>query len=528
MPRAPRLAAPPPEPHGGSHTGPVVWTLGAVLLIGLAVASVLLRTRAMDTSYWIDEGIATGIARYPLTDIPHVLLQDGSPPLYYMLLHIWESWFGTGEFATRSLSLVAATLTIPVAFLFAWRIAGARAAWIAAVLAAGHPFLTYYAQETRMYALVSLEALILAGSLVLVFTQRERRAIPLGILAAASMLYSHNWGIFAVAASFAAAVFVVLIGPKDQRRASVIDGAILYGAVGLLYLPWVPSLLEQARTTGAPWSLTPPVSDILSAIVVPFGYEKTGAILAVIVALAALRLATRGRPGDEPTTRAALLLGLMIVGTGFIAWFASQLSPAWSLRYLAVSVGPALLVAGLVLARIPTVGAAVLCFLALTWASPLQERIRAKSNVAQVAALAAQAGANRPGDVVISPHPEQLPVISHYMGPAPRYATSLGWQSDTRLFDWRNALDRLEAARPGAVWKTMRPSLTPGQDVVLALPILRSANWRAPWTALVRKRSLQWQGILGDDPALARVGELPRYGDRRLPRGLRLIVYRVR
>lgn len=519
---------PPPEKHRGHHTRPVLWALGLFLLIGLSALSVLLRTRAIDTSYWIDEGIATGIARYPLGDIPGVLLLDGSPPLYYMILHVWETWFGTGELGTRSLSLVFATLTIPVSFLYAWRIAGPRAAWVAALLAAGHPFLTYYAQETRMYAFVSLEALILAGALVLVFAQRDRRYIPVAILGGAALLYTHNWGIFAVAASFLAALVAVFTGPRDGRRAAVIDGVIVYGTIGVLYLPWLPSFLKQAGSTGAPWSLKPGFGDLFTAIVVPFGYEITGIVLATITALAAARIATRGRPGDEPTARAAVLLVVMIVFSGGLAWVVSQVSPAWSVRYLAVSVGPVLLLAGLVLARIPTVGAAVLCLLAVTWAQPLEDRIRQKSNTAQVAALAVQAGATRPGDVVISPHPEQLPVIGHYMGAAPRYATSLGWQADTRVFDWRHALDRLQAARPGAVWGSMRQDVTTGQDVVLAVPILRTASWRAPWTELVRTRSLQWQRTLDDDPLLMRVGELPRYGDRPLPRGIRLIIYRHR
>lgn len=524
---APRAPAP-ADRHRPTTTGPVRWGVGLAFLVVLCVLSVLLRTKAFDTSYWIDEGIATGIARYPLRDIPSKLLLDGSPPLYYLMLHVWEGWFGTSEAATRSLSLVFATLTIPVSFLFAWRIAGKRAAWVAALLAAGHPFLTYYAQETRMYALVSLEALILAGALVLLFTQRERRFIPVAIIAGAAMLLTHNWGIFGVAASFVASLVAVFTGPKAERRAGVIDGVIVYGTIGVLYLPWLPSFLKQAATTGAPWSLTPGFGDLFSAVVVPFGYEWTGVFLAAITALAGIRIATRGRPGDEPTVRAAILLVVMIVGAGGLAWVASQLSPAWSLRYLAVSVGPVLLLSGLILARIPTVGAAVLCLLALTWAQTLEERVRQKSNVAQVAALAVQMGATRPGDVVISPHPEQLPVISHYMGPNPRYATSLGWQTDTRIFDWRNGLDRLTAARPHGVWSTMRGDVKSGQNVVLAIPIIRTASWRAPWTSLVRTRSIQWQGVLDEDPELLRMGELPRYGDRPLPRGLRLIVYKHR
>lgn len=527
-PAAPAPAAP-PEPHGGVYRrASTRWALAVVSLLALIGVSVSLRTTAMDTSYWIDEGIATGIARYPLWDIPSQLLLDGSPPLYYMLLHIWESWFGTSELATRSLSLTAAVMTIPVAWVLARAIAGTRAAWIAALLAAGHPFLTYYAQETRMYALVALQALVLAGALVLIFTQRRRRWIPVAVVAGAALVYTHNWGLFALVASFGASILAVFTGPREQWRSSVIDGVIVYGAMAVLYLPWVPSLLKQASSTGAPWSRQPGFTDLFSAIVVPFGYEVTGVVLALITALAAVRIATRRRDGDRPTSRASLLLVAMIVGTACIAWAVSQVSPAWSVRYLAVSVGPAILLAGLVLARVPTVGAAVLCLLVITWAQPLDSRIRAKSNTAQTVALAQQFGAGKAGDVVISPHPEQLPVISHYLGGAPRYATSLGWQSDTRIFDWRHALDRLQRAQAQDVWAGMRGNVKSGQRVLLFVPLLRSANWEAPWTWLVRKRSKDWQRVLDADPELQRLVELPKYTDRQVPRGVRVIIYQHR
>ena len=48
----------------------------------------------------MDEGSPSGIASHPSGDIPGVLEQDGSPPLYYMLLHVWMDVFGRSE--TRS------------------------------------------------------------------------------------------------------------------------------------------------------------------------------------------------------------------------------------------------------------------------------------------------------------------------------------------------------------------------------------------------------------------------------------------
>ncbi len=268
-----------------------------VSLLALIGVSVSLRTTAMDTSYWIDEGIATGIARYPLWDIPSQLLLDGSPPLYYMLLHIWESWFGTSELATRSLSLTAAVMTIPVAWVLARAIAG-NARGVDRGAARGGPSVLDVLRpgdaDVRARGASGVGA---RWRVVLIFTQRRRRWIPVAVVAGAALVYTtHNWGLFALVRALArpswrclrAAGAVAVVG--DRWRDRVRGDAVLY-------LPWVPSLLKQASSTGAPWSRQPGVTDLFLAIVVPFGYEVTGVVLALITALAAVRIATRRRDG---------------------------------------------------------------------------------------------------------------------------------------------------------------------------------------------------------------------------------------
>src|SRR5919107_5926283 len=85
--------------------------------LGLLMAgSLLLRMSGLESGYWIDEGIAVGIASHDFLDIPSTLVQDGSPPLYYLLLHGWMALFGESEAATRALSLIFALLAVPVAF----------------------------------------------------------------------------------------------------------------------------------------------------------------------------------------------------------------------------------------------------------------------------------------------------------------------------------------------------------------------------------------------------------------------------
>ncbi|MEA2479962.1 MAG: mannosyltransferase, partial [Thermoleophilaceae bacterium] len=231
----------------------------AITAMGLGVlglASLYLRTKAIDGAFWIDEGLSVGIARHAFFDIPTVLQQDGSPPLYYMTLHVWMKAFGSTETATHALSVLCAMLSIPAAFWAADRPFGRRAAWFGALIAALVPFLTGHAQETRMYALMPLLSIVATGCFLRAYVLRDRRLVaPFGLTLAA-MLYTHNWALFFGAAAFAAVVWLGWDNPPERRKLAI-DALLGFGLAGLLYLPWVPTLISQAQHTAAPWSNSP-------------------------------------------------------------------------------------------------------------------------------------------------------------------------------------------------------------------------------------------------------------------------------
>src|SRR3954453_14722334 len=204
-------------------------------------ASLLLRTGALSGGHWIDEGISVGIASHPFADIPRVLSQDGNPPLYYLLLHGWMQVTGASEAATRILSLVLAILAAPASFWAGARLFDRRAGALAAAGAAGSPFLTYYAQETRMYSLVVLLSILASASFVLAFVRGERRHVAwLGVWLAL-LLYTHTWGLFLATAMAGAWLVMWRRGQLAAR-----DGLRVAAGVALLYAPWLPFVVFQA------------------------------------------------------------------------------------------------------------------------------------------------------------------------------------------------------------------------------------------------------------------------------------------
>jgi hypothetical protein len=490
--------------------------IGVAFLAGVSLS---LRTTAIHSRYWIDEGLSVGISSHPFFDVPGVLRQDGSPPLYYMLLSLWMDVFGFGEADTHALSVGLSVLLVPLAFMGGRAVFNMRAGWYAALLAAINPFLTYYAQETRMYALVALLSMAVSATFVLSFVQRRRAWLPAFAASLALLMYTHNWGLFLAVGTGAA--FLALLAGDPDRRGLLRDAVFAYGAVAIVYLPWVPSLLFQAKHTGAPWSEAPALHDALGGLTSVLGGAAPAMAFGLVTAsgLAGLMVTPRLR---GPKARAVLALLTMGVVALLLAWAMSQISPAWANRYLSVLIGPLILLGAGGLSRAGNLGIVTVVVLCLLWAHPRTRALEAKSN-AHTASVQVQ-DRLAPGDLVVAVHPEQGPVMHLYLPKGLRWANALGPVADPRVMDWRDALQRLKDAKPTPTADALIRSLKPNQRLLAVFPIIRSAQWGAPWTKLVRTRSGQWQKVLDDDPRIARVLAAPHLNGRR-PKGVRLVLY---
>jgi hypothetical protein len=490
------------------RVGAFVTTAGAALALVLLVGvSLFLRTRAIGVGFWIDEGLTVGIASFPLPEIPGVLRQDGSPPLYYMLLHLWMEAFGRSEEATHALSLLFALLSIPTALWAGWSLFGRRVGWIAALFAALNPFLTIYAQETRMYSLVILLSFVGTGCFVHAFVFRRRRYLPAFAAVLALLLYTHNWAIFFAAGAVAA--LAVVARETQDRRELVRDAALAFGAAGLAYLPWVPTLVYQALHTGAPWSNPPSPLELVGGFSAVLAGQ--GSLVAVVLAggVGLVRV-VEGRPSAERTAILAVLT--LAFGTLLAGWIFSQFTPAWANRYLGVLVGPVVLVVAAGLPRAGRLGLVALALVVLFWSG--YWATDEKSNVAKLERLFGDQV--RAGDVILSTQPEQVPVIAYYFGYEHEYASPLGPFPDPRVMDWRDALSELRAATPETTLEPILAGMDEGERLVLIRPLIRSERpWSAPWTELVRERSFEWSVKLAADERFERTKDyVPPYTER--------------
>jgi len=137
--------------------------------------------RIGEQSLWLDEAFSVWLARHPLQEmLGWVVKIDQHPPLYYTILHFWVSVFGDGASTVRALSALLGTVTIPVIYLIGCRLAdGDRATGLlAATTLALSPFHVRFAQEARMYTLLTLNAALAAYALVRLMSDSPATASP--------------------------------------------------------------------------------------------------------------------------------------------------------------------------------------------------------------------------------------------------------------------------------------------------------------------------------------------------------------
>ena len=506
-------AAPPPaDPLGWGQRARLLGASGAgaaLFVVALTLASLVLRTGQLSFHYWIDETISIGIASHPLSMLPALLRQDGSPPLYYALLHVWIGIFGSREVATHLLSLCFATIAIPVSYLAAGNLFGRRTGVFAAVLAAGLPFLTDYGQETRMYALTALESLVVSLAFVRAFVDRRRRWLPVFSVSLAAMLYTHNWALFFTLAAVLAFAGCAMASPRP-RKALWRDGLLAFGAAALIFLPWLPTLLYQARHTGAPWAVAPVLWSLTQGLYFVAGGRGVAVALALAAGAGLVALRGNGSPrtsaAQSPSERRILVsaasLAVLSFGTLLIAWVYAKATPAWSGRYLAVIVGPLILLFALGLARARGLGVAALVLVCCLWAvNPQPSSPFFKSNVAAVAAtIGERAG---PATLVLATQPEQVPALAYYLPHSDRFASPLGLTSDPGVMDWRNALGRFRHSSVRSVLAPLISGLRPGTRVLLVTPV--SFQPVPEWMVLIHRSSRTWARFLLHDRSLRRI-----------------------
>lgn len=449
----PERGTPAPVPAGERHPGsetPSPWVVaGAGLALAVAVA-LRLWTRS---DLWLDEAQTLDIARLPLSKIGAALREDGSPPLYYLLLHFWVRLVGTSTFAVRALPGLIGIATLPLAWLAGRDLGGRRVAWAATLLTASSPFAIWYSTDNRMYSLLVME--VFAGILLVNSVRRRPRIWNLCALTltTAALAYTHYWSLFLVAT---VAVLLVAASVRPANRFAHLCALAAIVAGCATFLPWLPSFLYQLHHTGTPWT-TPAGLSVFRDTLLQFsggltdegmGFEL---VLALLLLLGVFATHASGRRltldlATNPRTRA---LAAVCVGTLLLAIVGGKLAgTGFQDRYASVVFPPLFLVAAagtLALGSAPVRHALLAGAVALGLFSASYDVSTQRTQAAQIGP-AIRAGAV-PGDVV-GYCPDQLAPDTARLLPSGLVQLTFPRGTGPSMVDWVDYLSAIRQASP--------------------------------------------------------------------------------
>lgn len=129
-------------------------------MIVIIALSFVFRIAYLDTqSLWWDETFSIGLSSVEIPDLLDAALHYRvHPPLYYLLLHFWQS-LGRSPFLVRAPSVFFGVLSVAIIFALGRLLGGNELGSLSAFLFSMAPFHIWYSQETRMYAFNVLLAL---------------------------------------------------------------------------------------------------------------------------------------------------------------------------------------------------------------------------------------------------------------------------------------------------------------------------------------------------------------------------------
>jgi len=224
--------------------------LPTLLLLLILLLALGLRLYGLDAqSLWNDEGTSVALAQRDLGTIARDAGHDIHPPLYYWLLSGWLRLAGTSEAAARSFSALLGVVLVLLTYALGRELMARWAGLAAAFLAAISPFQVYYSQEARMYMLL---AVLAAGAVLALVRLVERESLStflaLVLLEAAGLYTHYSFVTIILILNLAYGLWLVLTWRTGPLRPRVARWALSQVGVVLLYLPWLPTAVQQVTS----------------------------------------------------------------------------------------------------------------------------------------------------------------------------------------------------------------------------------------------------------------------------------------
>ena len=212
------------------------WVMIAIVLLAALVRLPWLATQSI--AY--DESFSLVVALADWPTLIQAILSDGvHPPLFYMIHKGALSLWGTTEFGQRFLAALFSLIGLPLLYWSGRAMFNRRVGLLSALLSALNPLHVWFAQEARMYSLLSALALI-SMTVFWQAIQTHRRRDWIALTVVNSLIFAvHYFGFLIPISQF---LFIVVTFRRNYRYLRLWTLTQL-----IAFLPLLPWLVATAR-----------------------------------------------------------------------------------------------------------------------------------------------------------------------------------------------------------------------------------------------------------------------------------------
>ncbi|MCX6305990.1 MAG: glycosyltransferase family 39 protein [Bacteroidetes bacterium] len=212
----------------------------------------------------MDEPFTVFFAQADFHTLFGVLSQGNNPPLFFILMHYWVSWFGIGPLSIRFLPCIFSILTAVMLYKTGKNFFSDRVGFFAAALFTLSDYHQLFAHEARMYSFFALLTVV-SMYFFLALTSRTKKTRYMLLLALANVLliYSHFFGFFIFLIQ---GLSVVIIPAYRKTALKFYLGSMALCMVA--YIPYFPIFFHrffQSAASGT-WVQPPVISDLYTMV----------------------------------------------------------------------------------------------------------------------------------------------------------------------------------------------------------------------------------------------------------------------
>lgn len=329
--------------QAGAQTTWLVRVLIVTVLVGCLAGIILIsKFSLIHQSLRLDEAQNLWQSSHTIPGLLKVVAQDVHVPLYHLLQHFWQMYFGHGVVTVRILSLIFFLISVPMMYLLARQILNVGWALFATVLFSSSPFMNWYGNEARMYSLLALMA-ILSQYFFIRILKGKKGWLGYGITALIGA-YTHYFFAFNLATE---GLFYIFYRKKFARGSfkKLVAIAIL---VTLELAPWLWYFHSLGSASNTRPSLPRPSSvdffNVYAQFLFGFQTNKINTILVSAWPLIVLAGFFAVKRGQQISKEVSFMLTMAFVPIIVAFGLSFIMSPFFLSRYMISSLPPLIIV----------------------------------------------------------------------------------------------------------------------------------------------------------------------------------------